>query len=106
MRKLLVVVSLLLSTTASYAERPSTLSMSCRQAQSLVARHGAILLSTGRYTFDRFVSGERFCAYGEYADSASAPTRDAAHCPLGYTCKSAPPFWLDDNFGHGGFFGR
>ncbi len=108
MRTLLIVVSLLLATTASYAQRPSTLNMSCQQAQSTVARRGAIVLSTGRNTFDRFVASDRYCLPGEWADAAWAPTRDVARCPLGYTCKSTPPFWYDDGDGlRGGFpFGR
>ncbi len=106
MRKLLVAVSLLLSTTASYAERPSTLTMSCQQAQSLVAKRGAVVMSTGRHTYDRFVASWSFCMLGEYAYNAWAPTRDTLRCPLGYTCQPNPPLWDDDNSYGGSFFRR
>jgi hypothetical protein len=104
MRRLLIVTLLALSTTSAGAERPSTLAMSCRQAQNLVAHSGAIVLSTGRFTYDRFVANGSFCATGEWAYEASAPTRDAARCTLGYTCKDVPPFWYHND--GGGFFHR
>ncbi len=79
--------------SASLAEaRSSTLGMSCNQAIALVASRGAIVLSTGRNTYDRFVAGDRFCLPGEYAYRAWAPTRDG-NCPVGYTCKTP---WQDD----------
>jgi hypothetical protein len=102
MRTFIVAALVLLSATEALA-RPSTLSMSCSQAQNLVARRGAVVLSTGRYTYDRFVAGAGYCLHGEYADSAWAPTRDTSHCPLGYTCKTWPPPWFDEDFGRGGF---
>lgn len=103
MRTFLVAAAVVLSVSPTFAQRPSTLGMSCRQAQSLVASRGAVVLSTGRHTYDRFVASGGFCLSGEYADAAWAPTRDTAHCPLGYTCKGWPPPWLDDDRGRGGF---
>jgi hypothetical protein len=105
MRKLLVAILVLASTAAAVAQRPSTLSMSCRQAQSVVARAGAIVLSTGRNTYDRFVASDRYCLPGEYTYPATAPTNDTRQCPLGYTCSSIRPPWLDD-FRDGFLFGR
>ena len=105
MRKFLLAALVILSASEALAQRPSTLSMSCSQAQSLVARRGAVVLSTGRYTYDRFVASGGYCLHGEYADNAWAPTRDASHCQLGYTCKTWPPPWLDDDTGRGGLFG-
>jgi hypothetical protein len=104
MRTLLVAALVVLSVTEALAQRPSTLSMSCSQAQSLVARRGAVVLSTGRHTYDRFVASGGYCLYGEYADAAWAPTSDTRHCPLGYTCKSWPPPWRDRDFGPGSLF--
>jgi hypothetical protein len=98
-----IVAALALSASVAFAQRPSTLDMSCQQAQSLVGRSGAVVLSTGRHTYDRFVASDRFCLPGEYALAATAPTQDARQCPLGYTCTSQPPFWDDDGFG---MFGR
>jgi hypothetical protein len=93
-RFLLAVVSFLLAVSVAEA-RPSTLDMSCNQAQELVASRGAVVLSTGRYTFNRFVASHAYCLFGEHAERASAPTRDRRSCPLGYVCKSGSPFWMD-----------
>mgnify|MGYP000153176673 CR=1 FL=1 len=80
--------------------RESTLNMSCRQAASLVASRGAVVLSTGRYTYDRFVASPGFCFPGEWGEPAWAPTRDG-NCRLGYICRSGDPPWQDSLF-----FGR
>jgi hypothetical protein len=105
MRMLFAAILLLTSAAAAVAQRPSTLSMDCRQAQSVVARAGAIVLSTGANTYDRFVASDNFCMPGEYTYPATAPTKDRAQCSLGYTCSSIPPPWLDDGF-RDGLFGR
>jgi hypothetical protein len=104
MRKLLVAILLLSTTAAAVAQR---LSMNCRQAQAVVARAGGIVLSTGAHTYDRFVVSDRYCLPGEYIYPATAPTRDTRQCPVGYTCSSIRPPWLDDDDFRGGFlFGR
>ncbi len=100
---LLSVLSILLATDAAFAQRPSTLGMSCAQAKGVVAARGAAVLSTGRNTFERFVASPRACLPGEYAYTAYAPTRDASRCRLGYRCDPVPPIWKDNNrFGFGG----
>ena len=95
MRKLVLSLALGLVATSALA-RPSTLAMSCGQARGLVASHGAIVLSTGRHTYDRFVATPGYCSLGEYARPGSAPTLDARHCRLGFVCQPGRPFW-DEN---------
>ena len=86
------VASLIVAAPAA-AQRPSTLAMTCSEAQALVAARDSIVLSTGRYTFDRFVSDDRFCYLGEYADPAFVQTADAESCRLFYICRPRPkPF--------------
>lgn len=89
----------ILAAAPAMAQRPSTLGMSCASAQRLVAQSGAIVLSTGRYTYDRFVSYPAYCAAGEYAYDGTAPTSDRQECVIGYVCKAAPPLWEDDDDG-------
>jgi hypothetical protein len=86
---------LLVAATAAGAARPSTLGMTCHQAQRLLASRGAVVMSTGQHTYNRFVVSGGYCEVAEWAIAASAPTRDARHCPLGYTCTSTPPFEYD-----------
>jgi hypothetical protein len=85
---LALTVAFFLLATAAYAQsRPSTLRMTCAQARSLVASRGSIVLSTGPYTYDRFVAGGGFCFLGEIAEPAWARTLDSPQCPIGYRCK-------------------
>jgi hypothetical protein len=72
---------------AAMAARPSTLSMTCAEAQATVAKSGAIVLTTGEFTYDRFVAHSGFCDASETAGQANAPTRDSDACPIGYTCE-------------------
>jgi len=65
---------------------PLTLRMSCAQAQSLVRSQKAIVLSTGPYTYDRYVGSYGYCAPGETLDPAWVPTADTAQCPIGSRC--------------------
>jgi hypothetical protein len=93
MRTLPALLTTALLMTASAADaRQSTLNMTCAQASSLVGRQGAIVLSTGRYTFDRFVANGAFCNPGtDYTIPAWAPTRDG-RCQIGYLCRSGTPY--------------
>ena len=93
--RLFLSVLLSLLAPASFAQRPSTLAMTCDQAARLVASQGAIVLSTGRHTFDRFVASPGYCMLGEYAYDAWAPTRNTPQCRLGYTCEKGPPLFED-----------
>jgi hypothetical protein len=81
--------------------RPYTTAMSCDAAAGLVASNGAVLLNTSPTTFDRFVRGYGFCAYGEYLERAFVQTRDTPACLIGYTCTPRDPFM---RFGNGGGF--
>jgi hypothetical protein len=80
--------------TAAFA-RPSTQSMTCQQAQNLLASKGAVVMTTGPHTYDRFVAREGYCMTAEWADAASAPTQDVRSCRLGFTCKTGSPFGSD-----------
>jgi hypothetical protein len=85
----------LLAATPALAQRPDTRAMSCQQAAGLVARSGAIVLSTGPDLYDRYVARETFCAAGYFGRPAFVPTRDRPQCPIGYYCSSSPPFPFD-----------
>ena len=88
MRKLTVSVLVALLAGTSIAEaRPSTLDMNCGTAAATVARAGAVVLTTGPHTYDRFVATASFCLLGETAEPAIAPTTDSPQCQVGYVCK-------------------
>ncbi len=66
--------------------RPLTLQMSCYGARELVASQGAVVLSTGPTTYDRYVTGYGRCVLGEVPDPAWVPTADNPQCLIGYRC--------------------
>lgn len=78
-----------LVSTAAFP-RPSTLSMTCRQAQSLVASKGAVVMTTGAHTYNQFVTHQSYCMTAEWGYAATAPTKDMPSCQLGYTCSTEP----------------
>lgn len=66
--------------------RPNTLNMTCGEAAATVARAGAIVLSTGEFTYDRFVATNGFCLPGEITRPGLAPTANSPQCQVGYIC--------------------
>ncbi len=85
---LAVFGALFVSSAAIAQSRPSTVNMSCAQAQGTVRSAGAIVLGTGGFSYDRFVRGEGFCTRDEMAVPTWASTRDVAQCMVGYVCES------------------
>jgi hypothetical protein len=67
--------------------RPNTTAMSCREAEATVQRAGAIVMSTGPHTYQRFVAGISSCSLGEDVEPGTARTRDSERCQVGYLCK-------------------
>jgi len=87
---------ILAAATAAHAQsRPSTVSRPCAASQRDVQVHGAIVLGTGGYTYDRFVADRRFCEFDESTEPAWVPSRDQQACFVGYRCKSQSR-WFDD----------
>lgn len=67
--------------------RPDTRAMTCAQAQALVKQQGAVVMSTGTYTYQRFVSTRAYCERFEITWPLYAPTRDNPQCFVAYYCK-------------------
>src|SRR5688500_1474330 len=80
---------ILLATAAVAQPRPATDQMTCGQARALVAARGAVILATGRHTYDRYVRDQSQCALSEIAEISWERTADTAQCPVGYRCKQA-----------------
>jgi hypothetical protein len=99
MLKSIVAAGIALPLAASLAiaqGRPSTTRMTCSAARNLVQSRGAIVLSTGRDTYDRFVRDRSFCEFDEALDPLWAPTTDVAQCPVGFRCRVPDYKWFDD----------
>jgi len=95
MLRLFLTLVLAFLSCAAMAARPSTLDMTCSQARNFVESRGAVVMTTGRFTFERFVAHAGHCMWDEYADWAWAPTRDDPQCRVGYFCRYRSP---DDDF--------
>ncbi|PVB60205.1 hypothetical protein [Labrenzia sp. 011] len=74
--------------------RPDSRSMTCAQVQSLIAQRGAVVLSTGQYTFDRYVANRNACQHGEILKRDYVPTKDNNRCYV-QRCASNQPFEFD-----------
>ncbi|NBN63897.1 hypothetical protein GWI72_04560 [Microvirga tunisiensis] len=67
--------------------RPDLRQMTCQQAQQTLARNGAVVFTTGRNTYDRFVTSRAYCDSWEEAVPAYQQTRDTNQCQVGFRCS-------------------
>ncbi len=70
------------------AARPDTRYMSCAAATSIVQANGAVILSTGRFTYDKYVKNHAYCNLNEVLRKAYVPTSDTRRCRIGFVCKN------------------
>ena len=89
-----VLLASLLPASAA-AARPNTTTMTCAEAAATVERAGAITLSTGPNTYERFVASIRYCMPRQQTEPAYAPTTDSRQCQVGVVCRR--PAWFPDN---------
>ena len=85
-RRVPAIVLFGLSSAANAQERPSSVTMTCRQAAALVSARGDLILGTGGFTYDRFVRDRSFCEPTEVTANAFVPTSDNPECLVGYRC--------------------
>ncbi|TBN53535.1 hypothetical protein EYR15_10275 [Hansschlegelia quercus] len=69
------------------AARPFAPAMNCQALTNLIERNGAVVLSTSRTTYDRYVVDRRFCERTEITKPAWIVSSDNDQCFIGYTCK-------------------
>lgn len=95
---MLTVFTVLLAVGTNVANsqgRPDSRRMTCDQAYNLVQRHGAVVMSTGRHTFERVVANQRWCQFEEVTERFYVPTRDDRRCRVGYKCTQGGLFDRD-----------
>jgi hypothetical protein len=72
-------------------QRPDTRAMSCERTQALVAQSGALVLTTGQNTYDRYVRNSAQCfSTADVAVRAFVQTQDQSSCQL-YRCETVDP---------------
>jgi hypothetical protein len=87
------VLAMTLSISPAVAARPNATAMTCAQAAATVAQAGAVVMSTGQHTYERFVASAQYCVRHEITRPGYSPTRDSPRCQVGYVCET--PDWLD-----------
>lgn len=96
MNTFVLMLALLIPAGLATAQtRPSTVSRPCSASQRDVQVHGAVVLGTGGYTYDRFVRDRSFCQIDEDQDAAFVPSGDTQACFVGYRCKSRSSLFHD-----------
>ncbi|AMN53196.1 MULTISPECIES: hypothetical protein [Stappiaceae] len=91
MRKMLLCAAalalpgLVMSTAAE--ARPDLRKMTCAQAQNMVRQHGAVVFTTGQYTYSMFVSNRSYCDRNQVLFTQFGQTRDTPRCPVAFECK-------------------
>lgn len=88
----LASATLMLGAVAAEA-RPMSSAMRCADVQRMVARSGAVVMNFTPTTYDRVVHDQRFCLPSEGLVRITVPTRDAANCFAGYTCREGATLW-------------
>ncbi|GJD56362.1 hypothetical protein [Methylobacterium dankookense] len=85
-RTALVLALSLVAGQAAAQPRPDVTTMTCAAAQALVARSGAIVVTTGPATYSRIVGDVSFCTIEKSTRPDYERTRDVADCFVGYRC--------------------
>ena len=91
----IAMLAALSSAAVAQGKRPDTRTMDCDQVQEMISVRGAVVLTTGQHTYDRYVSDGRFCSMGEVALYQTIRTRDNNQCVV-HACRIdpfGPPDW-------------
>lgn len=97
MRPLTLVFMLLATGSAMAQNRIDSRQLDCQSIQSLIAQRGAVVLTTGQHTYDRYVADRRFCFRPDVPQLTTIRTANAEQCPV-YRCgQPLGPFsdWRD-----------
>ncbi len=85
----LAVLPAVASGDALAQARPDTATMRCADVQRLVTSRGSVVLSTGPFVYDLYVSNGAQCPSNRGAIYAYERTADDAQCRIGYRCSSS-----------------
>lgn len=82
----LALLAALSTPLLAQGRRPDARQMTCGQVQALIDERGAVVLTTGTHTYERYVASGQFCQMGEAARPDGISTRDNGNC-LVYNCE-------------------
>jgi len=66
--------------------RVDVTALTCSQAKNYIDQQGSAVVATGPRTYDRFVSGRRFCPVGDRTKRQTVRTADQRSCFIGFVC--------------------
>ncbi len=89
---LMLSLFLSLASTASAQTQLDGRSLTCAQIATTVRNRGAVVISTGPYTYDRYVNSGEFCVRPEIPVPTWISTIDAPQCLVGYICRDRQTF--------------
>lgn len=92
MNRTLVALCLLVPSTVAAQPRVEAQRLSCAQLAGIVRSSGAVIIGTGGFTFDRYVSSGQFCIRPEVPVPAWIAAADTAQCYVGSVCRERQPF--------------
>jgi hypothetical protein len=94
MNRTLLTLTLVVGATAALAQAgPVTFDRPCASVRDLVLADGAVVLTTGPGTYDRYVKDAAYCLVDQYPQPAWVPSADNPQCFVGYRCRSGPNDW-------------
>lgn len=93
MRALLLTAALLIAAPAMAQHRVDARQLDCRSVQSLIVQRGAVVLTTGQHTYDRYVADGRFCFHPEVARLTTIPSADTRQCQVYYCGPNLFDHW-------------
>ena len=67
--------------------RPDARQMSCREVQQLVRQSGSVVITTGQFTYQRFVANASYCDFFERVRQEYIDTEDTDVCPVSFVCE-------------------
>lgn len=89
-RNVIAVSMLAASVLPAMAQgRPDARAMSCERVQAMIAERGAVVLTTGRHTYDRYVLDGRFCDMRKVARPMTITTKGGEACVV-FECRDEP----------------
>lgn len=79
-------LAILVGASVAAHARTDARTLSCQAAKDLVYGSGAIVLTTGPNTYDRYVAAQSYCAFPLVAMPAWIATADNPRCAVGFLC--------------------
>ncbi|MTH95622.1 hypothetical protein [Roseibium sp. RKSG952] len=82
-----LALTVLAMTASTALARPDLRQLTCAQAQDMVKRNGAVVFTTGQYTYSQFVSNLSYCDPRQALFPQYGATRDNPKCFVAYKCQ-------------------